>query len=73
MFGINFKEKEEEIITNHVKRTIVEAKYSLVDLSLDEMRLIKESLLVKHRGVPGYGYGYGTPQVNLDLAAKIQL
>ena len=69
-----FKEKEPEPINNHVVRTIIEAKYTLKDLSLEEVTILRNLLSDRERSERSYDY-YSNPRQNKygELLAKIQL
>lgn len=66
-----FKEKEPEKVNNHVVRTIIEAKYDIKDLTLEELKLIRSALL---ESSSPYYYGMSSRKEECkSLLDKIQL
>ena len=61
-----FKEKEPEPINNHVVRTIIEAKYTLKDLSLEEVTILRNLLSDRERKIVDMYFGVDGGALTLE-------
>lgn len=66
------KEPVPEVVNNHVVRTVIEAKYTIKDLTLEEVKLIRDILDRVDRSNGDYYYRQEKSKEGL-LLAKIQL